>query len=101
VLLVGAALLVQSFWRLQRVDLGFNPAVGADRAAVAAATNLPETGPISRTTPASVLHARARSHRRAAGVEAAGGVSSLPLAGPAGRGAFTIEGRPPPSGDSR
>ncbi len=24
-LLVGAALLVQSFWRLQRVDLGFNP----------------------------------------------------------------------------
>src|SRR4029079_19549258 len=28
VLLVGAALLVQSFWRLQHVELGFNPSSG-------------------------------------------------------------------------
>jgi len=36
VLLVAAALLIQSFWRLQRVTLGFNP-TRPDRKNLAAA----------------------------------------------------------------
>src|SRR5262249_61435699 len=45
VLLVGAALLVQSFWRLQRVTLGFNPASVLTARIWLPQPNLPETGP--------------------------------------------------------
>jgi len=100
VLLVGAALLVQSFWRLQRVALGFNPESVLTARLWLPQPNLPETGPYF------AHDARVRFYTRVLdriatlpGVETVGGVSSLPLTGPTGRGAFTIEGRPAASGD--
>jgi putative ABC transport system permease protein len=100
VLLVGAALLVQSFWRLQRVHLGFNPSSVLTARLWLPQPNLPETGPYF-THDARVSFYRRVLDRIAAlpGVEAAGGVTSLPLAGATGRSAFTIEGRPAATGD--
>ena len=100
VLLVGAALLVQSFWRLQRVDLGFNPASVLTARIWLPQPNLPETGPYFKHD-ARVSFYRRVLDRVAAlpGVQAAGGVSSLPLSGSPGRTSFTIEGRSTDGGD--
>jgi predicted permease len=94
VLLVGAALLVQSFWRLQRVDLGFNPASVLTARLWLPQPNDPQSGPYF-THAARVQFYQHVLDRVAAlpGVQAAGGVTSLPLAGTPGRTSFSIEGR--------
>jgi putative ABC transport system permease protein len=94
VLLVGAALLVQSFWRLQRVDLGFNPASVLTARLWLPQPNDPQSGPYF-THAARVQFYQHVLDRIAAlpGVQAAGGVTSLPLAGTPGRTSFSIEGR--------
>jgi predicted permease len=99
VLLVGAALLVQSFWRLQRVDLGFNPSSVLTARIWLPQPNNPQSGPYFRHS-ARVLFYRRVLDRIAAlpGVQAVGGVTSLPLAGTPGRAPFTVEGRPPEAG---
>jgi len=62
--------------------------------------NLPETGPYFAHDARVRFYTRVLDRIAALpGVEAVGGVSSLPLTGPTGRGAFTIEGRPAASGD--
>ncbi|MGH9139803.1 MAG: ABC transporter permease [Vicinamibacterales bacterium] len=96
VLLVGAALLVQSFWRLQRVDLGFNPASVLTARIWLPQPNDPQSGPYF-THPARALFYRHVVDRIAAlpGVQAVGGVTSLPLGGTPGRAPFNVEGRPP------
>jgi putative ABC transport system permease protein len=95
VLLVGAALLIQSFWRLQRVDLGFRPQSVLTFSLWLPQPNDPRTGPYF-THDARVQFYRGVFDRIAAlpGVEAAGGVSVLPLSGARGRLSFSIEGRP-------
>ena len=101
VLLVGAALLVQSFWRLQHVSLGFNPVVGADGAALAAAAEHSRDRPVLHARRARrVLHARARSDRGAARRRRRSAASPA-CRSPARRAAssFTIEGRPATAGD--
>ena len=100
VLLVGAALLVQSFWRLQRVDLGFNPASVLTARLWLPQPNNPRSGPYF-THAARVLFYRRVIDRIAAlpGVQAAGGVTSLPLGGTPGRAPFNVEGRPPEAGN--
>jgi predicted permease len=100
VLLVGAALLVQSFWRLQRVDLGFNPSSVLTARLWLPQPNDPQSGPYF-THEARVLFYRRVLDRIAAlpGVESAGGVTSLPLGGAPGRASFTIEGRAPEAGN--
>ena len=99
VLLVGAALLVQSFWRLQRVDLGFNPSSVLTARLWLPQPNVPETGPYF-THDARVSFYRRVLERVAAlpGVQAVGGISNLPLGGATGRTSFTIEGRAPTAG---
>ena len=94
VLLVGAALLVQSFWRLQRVNLGFSPSSVLTARLWLPQPNLPETGPYF-THDARVSFYRRVLDRVAAlpGVQAVGGISNLPLGGARGRTSFTIEGR--------
>ena len=94
VLLVGAALLVQSFWRLQRVTLGFNPASVLTARIWLPQPNLPETGPYF-THDARVSFYRRVLDRVAAlpGVVAAGGVTNLPLGGGQGRTSFVVEGQ--------
>ena len=94
VLLVGAALLVQSFWRLQRVTLGFNPSSVLTARIWLPQPNLPETGPYF-THDARVSFYRRVLDRVAAlpGVVAAGGVTNLPLGGGQGRTSFVVEGQ--------
>jgi predicted permease len=100
VLLVGAALLVQSFWRLQRVNLGFNPSSVLTARLWLPQPNLPETGPYFRHDARVSFYTRVLDRVAALpGVEAVGGVTSLPLAGSPGRSAFTIEGRAAAAGD--
>jgi len=100
VLLVGAALLVQSFWRLQHVSLGFNPASVLTARLWLPQPNLPESGPYFTHDARVSFYTRVLDRIAALpGVEAVGGVTSLPLAGAPGRSAFTIEGRPAAAGD--
>ena len=100
VLLVGAALLVQSFWRLQRIDLGFTPSSVLTARLWLPQPNDPQSGPYF-THPARVLFYRGVIDRIGAlpGVQAVGGVTSLPLGGSPGRASFSIEGRPPEAGN--
>jgi predicted permease len=75
VLLIGAGLLIESFWRLQRVDPGFSP-----ERVVAFELSLP----LARYPEGSESRFYERLYQRAAalpGVEAVGGANMLPLSG--------------------
>jgi putative ABC transport system permease protein len=96
VLLVGAALLTQSFVRLQGVSPGFDP----DRA-MTAGLLMPigsSFNPARDGARWSAFFAEYAERLDALpGVEAAGGVSSLPLSGAWESTGFAIEGRPRPA----
>jgi predicted permease len=99
VLLVGAALLIQSFWRLQRVNLGFRPDSVVTARMWLPQPNIPETGPYFTHDARVSFYGRVMDRIAALpGVRAVGGVSNLPLGGARGRTSFTIEGR---SADAR
>src|SRR5207237_6456156 len=100
VLLVGAALLVQSFWRLQRVELGFNPRSVLTVGLWLPTPNIPSTGPYF-THAARVAFFRRVQERVAAlpGVTSVGAISNLPLGGTSGRFSFSVEGRAISSSD--
>jgi putative ABC transport system permease protein len=89
VLLIGAGLMTRSLVRLLNVKLGFNP-----KNVLTMRIELPRSryqkGP-SRVQFFNQLLERARSIR---GVEAAGGISQLPLSGYSMMGRFAIEGQP-------
>jgi putative ABC transport system permease protein len=100
VLLVGAALLIQSFWRLQHVSLGFNPSSVLTARLWLPQPNDPQSGPYFTHDARVSFYTRVLDRVAALpGVEAAGGITSLPLAGVPGRSAFTIEGRPAADGE--
>ena len=101
VLLVGAALLIQSFWRLQHVTLGFNPESVLTARLWLPQPNDPQTGPYF-THDARVAFYRRVLDRLSAlpGVQSVGGISTLPLSGPQGRLSFAIEGRSTDIGDA-
>ena len=91
VLLLGAGLLVKSFWRLSAVDLGFN----RDNVLMAR-LNLPRS--VYRTEPQTAAFYEQLLERVKAlpGVESTGMISHTPLSG-FGVIVFTgIEGQPPP-----
>ena len=90
ILLVGSALMIQSFLRLARVDPGFNP-----RNALAVPISLPGAryaAPQQRIQTFEDLNARLVALD---GVRAVGAVSQLPLTGAENRSVFSIDGRPP------
>ncbi|MEP7343117.1 MAG: ABC transporter permease [Acidobacteriota bacterium] len=92
VLLIGAGLLIRSFFRVQQVEPGFVPQnVLSMRVAV--------VGPAYKEDPSRVNFYQQlwERIRRLPGVESAGGVSILPLAGGIGWGGITIEGYDPSS----
>ncbi|HEV2914294.1 MAG TPA: ABC transporter permease [Pyrinomonadaceae bacterium] len=97
VLLVGAGLLVKSFWRLLQVNPGFNP-----ENVLTMQISLPESA--YREDNQTIAFHRRLLERLGAlpGVEAAGIINNLPLGGVDINGYFWIEGDPPerPSGDS-
>jgi predicted permease len=101
VLLVGAALLIQSFWRLQHVDLGFRPSSVLTLNLWLPQPNDPQSGPYF-THDARVSFYRRAIERVASlpGVASVGGVSVLPLSGARGRVSFQLEGRPADQGDT-
>jgi putative ABC transport system permease protein len=91
VLLIGAALLIQSFRRLAKVDLGFNP-----RGLLSAQISLP---PARYPTPPSqrAFYDQAVERVRGLpGVESAALSDFLPVEGTV-RSTFYVEGRPPAS----
>ena len=103
VLLVGAALLVRSFWRVQHVELGFEPANVLTAKLWLPQPNDPDQGRYSHRTTGH--QARLATYeeilRRAAalpGVTAAAAAESLPFDGSRSSVVFTAEGT---EGDDR
>jgi predicted permease len=95
VLLIGAGLLIRSFSRAQQVEPGFAPQnVLSMRMALVGQSYSEEA---RRVNFYQQLWERIR---RLPGVEAAGGVSALPLTGGIGWGSVTIEGYDASSGQS-
>ncbi|MET0645739.1 MAG: ABC transporter permease [Pyrinomonadaceae bacterium] len=91
ILLVGAGLMIRSFWKLQNVDPGFE--VGN---ALAMSVGL---SPDRYSDPQQQLafHDRVLEQLRALpGVVSAGSTTTLPLTGGGSKQPFTIEGRPAP-----
>jgi predicted permease len=95
VLLVCAGLLIRSFVRVQQVDPGFAPQnILSMRMALIGPAYSEEARRVS-------FHQQLWERiRRLPGVEAAGGVSTLPLTGGIGWGSVTIEGYDSSSGQS-
>ena len=90
VLLIGAGLLLKSFWQLQQVKLGFNP-----EGLLTMDLSLPRAR-YSRAGQAAAFQQQLLEKLRALpGVNAVGVVDYLPLSGRNTCDGFTIEGRPP------
>ncbi|MGB6598606.1 MAG: ABC transporter permease [Candidatus Acidiferrum sp.] len=88
-LLVGAGLMVRSFFALQSINPGFDPNHVLSMAVSVAGTQ--ESEPHRRAIFYKQMIERVRA---LPGVEAAGGINHLPLAGDMWGWPFTIEGRP-------
>jgi putative ABC transport system permease protein len=94
-LLSGAALLVKSFFELQRVDLGFRPDHVLTADVMLSAKTYPK--PADRAAFYEQLLARVSTQP---GVVSAGAVSNLPFNGNISNYSFVVEGRPaPPPGE--
>jgi predicted permease len=93
-LLIGAGLLMRSFWRLQQVNPGFAP-----QNLLTLSVALPDRyrEPHQR---ASFYQQALEQIKRLPGVQAAGAVSVLPLSGTNSSGSFSIEGRQVPPNQS-
>ena len=87
-LLMGAGLMLKSFFCLERVDPGFR----ADKL-LTIWTALPETKYAPEQRAAFYQHAWQRI-RRLPGVKSVGAIDDLPLSGIHGGGPFTIDGHP-------
>ncbi len=96
VLLAGAGLLIRSFARLVSVDPGFRAEQVLSAKISIPTVRYDNTGKVIRFFDDLVKRVEAMP-----GVRSAGGVSFLPLAGPAAATAFVIEGRekPPPGSE--
>jgi predicted permease len=91
VLLIGAGLMVRSFFALQSIDPGFNPRNVFSLVVSVAGSK--ESEPNRR---AIFYHQLLERVRALHGVESAGGINHLPLAGDLWTRGFLIEGRPKP-----
>src|SRR5208282_3338039 len=90
-LLIGAGLMIRSFFALQSVDPGFNPHRVLAMVVSVAGSN--EADAERRALFYRQLLDRVRA---LPGVESAGGINHLPLAGDIWGWSFNIEGRPKP-----
>jgi len=89
VLLVGAGLMIKSFWRLQNVDPGFNP----DNA-LTVSVSLPRMKYPEENQQAAFYQQLVEKAGTLPGVQAAGATSLLPLGGSEYNLGFGIQGRP-------
>jgi putative ABC transport system permease protein len=91
ILLIGAGLMIRTFAALQAVDAGFNPHNVISMVVSVAGSK--EADPARRAVFYHQLIERVRS---LPGVQAAGGINHLPLAGDLWGWPFVVEGRPKP-----
>ena len=97
VLLVGAGLLIKSFWRLQKVDPGFNP----DNA-LTAWVSLPKTKYPEDSQTVLFFQQLIERVNALPGVQAAGAAHVVPMTGDDYVLGFEVDGRPPlPPGASQ
>jgi putative ABC transport system permease protein len=96
VLLVGAGLLLKSFARLQRVELGFDP----DHVLTARVT-LPSARYEKPSQQSAFFEGLVRELRTLPGVESAGAIDWLPLSGLRSATRFWLEDRPAPTPSQR
>jgi len=89
-LLVGAGLMIKSFWRLQQVDPGFNP-----NNALTVSVSLPKTKYPEETQQVAFFQQMIERARTLPGVQAAGAGHVIPLSGNDFVLSFEIDGRPP------
>jgi putative ABC transport system permease protein len=92
VLLIGAGLMIKSFWRLQHADLGLNA-----QNVMTMEVQLPDykyDKPQKRDVFVQSVMSRVES---LPGVQSAGAINFLPLTGFWGTSTFTIEGQPIPA----
>ncbi len=94
-LLVGAGLLIRSFWQLQRVNPGFGP-----QNLLTMSLSLPATQYSDPVRRANFYQQALQQIRALPGVQSAGATSILPMSGNNSSGSFRIEGRDVPQGQS-
>ena len=92
VLLIGAGLMIKSFWRLQRADLGLDP-----QNVMTMEVLLPDYKYDQPQKRDAFLQNAMRRIENLPGVQSAGAINFLPLTGFWGTSTFTIEGRPMPA----
>jgi predicted permease len=95
VLLIGAGLLIRSFIRVQQVEPGFAP-----QNVLSMRMSVEGTAYADKEVRINFYQQLWERILRLPGVEAAGGVSALPLSGGIGWGGITIEGYNPGSGEN-
>ena len=86
-LVIGAGLLIRSFWELRRIDPGFNPD-GVASARIDLPKKLYATDSLKRTFYTSVL----QSVAALPGVKSVGATTEVPLSGPSSM-AFRVQGQ--------
>jgi putative ABC transport system permease protein len=91
VLLIGAALLIQSFWRLSSVDPGFNPKNVLSFRVVLPSIKYPEN-----SQKIAWFRNLIEKFENTPGVKSVGMVSFLPFGGPGSQTSFYIVGQPKP-----
>jgi putative ABC transport system permease protein len=95
VVLVGAGLLIRSFWQVQQVNPGFVP-----QNVLSMSIGLPMTKYKEPAQRANFYREALERVRALPGVRSAGATSILPLSGNNSSGSFQIEGRDTPPGQS-
>jgi hypothetical protein len=94
-LLIGAALLLTTFWRLSRVNPGFDP---QNTLAINLALNDPKYAEAQARI--AFFEQVLERIRNLPGVNAASAINYIPLAGAGQSSTISVEGRPTPSGES-
>ena len=92
VLLIGAGLMIKSFWRLQQADLGLDT-----HNVLTMEVMLPDYKYNEPRKRQAFLQEAMSRIENLPGVQSAGAISFLPLTGFWGTSTFTIEGQPPPA----
>src|SRR5450631_1003441 len=91
VLLIGAGLMMRSFMKLQKTDIGVDPS-----RTLTFRVGLPEAQFPDKDTPARFFEQLIPRLANLPGAEAAGATTSLPASGNIGISAFVLEGEPEP-----
>jgi putative ABC transport system permease protein len=91
VLLIGAGLMMRSFLKLQKTDIGMDPS-----SMLTFRVGLPEAQFPDKETPAHFFEQLIPRLANLPGVESAGATTSLPASGQIGVTAFILEGEPEP-----